>query len=264
MNQHLATYPKGDKLEMKWLTQLPSPADEAALEIAGTPTPRQRDLTIGFRRTAIGLCLDPLFVTVVGERAWEFEDKEATAYVPLDEAIDTDNIADVLEQVVRFKDQYLSSSVYCANEPDSMVQALRRIDGLSAYPAPQIEAVAQDRWPTFVDFNTVAAVNIRNLPDEHTITTVLNATMDEKVTNPRTGLPLIGADAQAIPRILFLDDFPTYRTMQSLRTNAPGGTTALYLAVFGLTHSKVFKPTAEEREADRLRFDNPNRNPTGY
>jgi hypothetical protein len=264
MNEHLATYPKGKDLEIKWMTQQPSPADEAAYELQGMSIPHRRILDLQFRRTAIGMSFEPLFVTVVGERAFRYEDAIATLYVVLDEAIDTDNLPQVLEQAVNFKDKYHVKSLFCPQEPESMAQALRHVDGLSHYNPPQLEAVARGRWPGFVDFELTTAISARALPNIDAITSQLNAILDSPTMSPRTKTPIIGADAQPLPRIMFFDDFPTFRTMQSVRTANPGGTTALYMAVNGLERSGVYEPTKEDREMEQARFDSPNKNPAGY
>jgi hypothetical protein len=264
LNQHLATYPKGNGLEIKWMTQQPSPVDMAAHEIAGMSIPHNRILDLQFRRTALGMSFEPLFLTVIGERVFRHEDSMATLYIVLDEAIDTDNMPQVLDKAVEFKDKYHADYIFCPKEPDSMVQALRRCDGLGHYPPPQIEAAARTRFKSFVSFERTAAVTARALPTDDAMSSQLNAILDSPTMSPRTNTPMLGADAQPLPRVMFFDDFPTFRTMQGVRTANTGGVTALWLVVTGLEYSTVYEPTQEDKDAERRRFEHPNRNPTGY
>ena len=258
MNQHLATYPTKDGIQMLWLTATPSLMDENAYHATGLELPNASKLEMDFRRTSMGISFDPLFVTVVGERVFEHEDTLETVYIVLDEALDTDILTDTLNKVIELKDKYSVRNVYCPNEPEMTLRTLRGMDGLCRYPEPQIKPIAKGRWPSFVDFDTVAAVIPRELPGLDSQAAQLNSILSDIAQDPRSGSDMVGADSQPVPRILFLDDFPTYRTMHSMRSNSPGGTTALWLAIMGMETTGVRPKYVDDR------FEPSTRNPTGY
>ena len=255
MNQHIATYPEGRELKMIWLTAQPSVVDLAAYDAAGLPLPRSSELKMGFRRSAIGMSFSPLFVTVVGERYFEHNSKSSTLYIVLDEALDTEIPSRTFEAAIALKDQYRSNLVFCP--ADGMFEAVKSLEGLTRYPEPHIEALARGRWPSFVDFELVAAVRPKETPSIEQMSAEINGLLSDHTQDPRTGRAMIGADAEPIPRILFLDDFPSFRTMQSVRTNTLGGTTALWNAITGLENTGVPPPIPIEPPPTR-------RNPTGY
>ena len=259
MNQHVATYPHGDDLRILWLTKHPGISDEGASELVGAPLPTERTLELPFSRTAIGVSFDPLFACVVGQRTFVKGDHVSSCMIVLDEILDTDSSTDAWTQIRVLKDRYRSQFVFCPSRPEDAVRSLRALDGLSRYPADMLEATARTRWPEFVSFDTVAGVVPRDVTPVQ-VESELNAYLNDVVTRPGSdGDPLIGADGAPVPMILFLDDFPVYRTMQSVRTNQVGGTTALYLAVRGLLNSHATR-LSEPPRPDHLRA----RNPTGY
>lgn len=266
MNTHLATYPTPNgALSALWLTGQPSPVDELAYRELGTPLPHSQKLELTFRRTALGFCFDPLYALVIGERAFTRGDTTTTIYVALDEAIDTDIPADAWKCAIDLKDRYRVSRAFCPSEPDQTVSMLRRLEGFSHYPAPRIEAAARTRWPFFSDFDLTCGLVPRELPPESTLTARVNELLTETATDPRTGSELIGSDGHSIPRILFLDDFPVHRTIQSVRTNALGGITALWLAIDGLQRTAHRVRTEADLEREQAFFERgPNRNPAGY
>ena len=268
MNEHLATYPHRNGVSALWLTALPSPADEAAHEHVGADLPRQRRLEMSFRRTAIGLCFDPLFVTVVGERYFEFGDSSESVYVVLAEALDTDLPTETFSQVVELKDRYLVDRIFAPNEPSGSVESLRRIEGLSHYPDPKVEAMASIRWPGFVSFDQTASIVTYDTPEPSVVSYELNDLISQYAIDPKTGGRMIGGDASPIPRVVFLDDFPVYRTVQSVRTNQPGGTTALWAATRGLERTVGTRLSERvnriEEEAIGDYSTTVSRNPTGY
>lgn len=264
MNLHLATYPSGDSLRALWLTDHPGISDEVASELTGADLPRSRKLELGFRRIVIGVCFDPLFVVAVGERAFIWQDTVSTLYLPLEEIIETDIPAHAMRDLIGLKDRFRVRTIFCPHEPAASVEALQRLEGLTHYPAPRVESAAKTRWPSFVDFELTAGIRAVNLPDERTISNQLNEVMSAFAIDPRTDEPMIGADSLPIPRLMFLDDFQVYRTLQSVRTNAIGGVTALWLAVQGMERTAVRRPTREERELQRERLLGGHRNPTGY
>lgn len=260
MNEHIATYPRGDSISILWMTVHPSPIDELAHQQVGLPLPSARKLEMTFRRIAIGISLEPLFVTVVGERVFTHEDQTSSVYVVLDELLDTDNPSQTFTNTIRLKDQYHAQMIFCSHEPASLTESLRRLEGLSYYNPPYIEQVARTRWPSFTDFELTAAVLPREVPSAESLGSDLNNLLSETARDPRTQGDLLGADAQPIPRLLFLDDFPVYRTLQSVRTNQPAGTTALWLAIKGLETTGIPRTYTDED----LFSTSPNRNPAGY
>ena len=245
---------------MIWLTHHPTLADEGASELVGAKLPTDRKLELKFVRTAIGVCFDPLFACVVGQRVLTHQSQSESFYVVLDEILDTDTPSDVWEQIRILKDRYLVSRVFCPTMPDSMVEDLRRLEGLSFYSDGLDAAVASTKWASFVSLDTVAGIVPREVSDS-TVQTELNALLNEAALDPKTGQVLVGGDGEVIPKVLFLDDFPVYRTMQSVRTNNPGGTHALYLALNGLRGSHIDRTPPP----DPTKFKpNTRRNPTGY
>ena len=264
MNEHVATYPKGDKLEGLWLTPHISPADEVANELLGTPLPNTKKLNLTFRRTAIGMAFDPLFITVIGERHFEYMDSESTLYIVLDEAIDTENLNQATQALIELKDKYRVRQVFVPEGPVSELESIKRLEGLTYYSDPQIEASTRTRFPTFVDFDLTSSIVSRDIPTESVLASQINDLLSEPVLDPRTEMEMVGADGTPIHRLLFLDDFPMFRTLQSVRTNSPGGSTALWLATSGLTSARIRRRTSEEIEKEKERFYSPNRNKTGY
>ena len=248
LNEHFATYPESGELKMLWRTSTPSPVDEQLYEATGHPLPNTTKLDLSFRRTAIGLSMDPLFVTVVGERHFEYQENEETVYVVLDEALDTDILTKTLQSLIELKDRYHVKSLFC-QEP-------LHLEGLTSYPEPHIKQLAQQRWPSFVNFDLTCQILPRETPDVDSMASQLNIILSDMATDPKTGMEMIGSDGDPIPKLLFFDDFPVYRTMHSMRSKAAGGTTALWLAVHGLMTSRVW-------DLDEPTFSD-NRNPAGY
>jgi hypothetical protein len=241
MNQHVATYPTRDGVQCLWLTAQVSPADELALEMHGTPLPHGQKLELPFRRIVLGIAFEPLFVTVVGERWFQHEstDETESIYVVLDEALDTNVSAEMLRQCIELKDRYRVSRIFAPTVPGSLAETLRRQDGLTHYPSPHIDQVARQRWPSFADFELTPGVHLRDVPSEETINSELNDVLQTNALDPKTGLEMRGTDGEPIPRILFLDDMPMLRTLQSVRTGAMGGCLALWNALQGLQTTNV-------------------------
>ena len=264
MNEHIATYPTGQGLTSMWLTPMPSPADEKTYDLTGIPSPKMRKVELPFRRVVIGLSFDPLFVTVVGERWFKYQDKEESVHVVLAEALDTDIPAEVFRRVLELKDNHRATRIFTPKEPVHMMESLQRVEGISHYRQPNIEASARTRWPTFVDFDTTADVSSTELPDTNTITAELNGLMDTTAVDPRTDRAMVRAHGLDIPRVLFLADLPVYRTLQSVRTTHPGGTIALWLATHGLNNSADLTDLPDYEETLHELASTNSRNPTGY
>ena len=263
MNEHIATYPTEKGVEALYITQHPSIADEAAWEQTGASLPRSRKLTLPFRRIAIGVSFEPLFVTVVGERTFVHEDVESSCYLVIDEGLDTEHLAKLLETVVLLKDRHRACGVYCPAEPSDMLHALTRTDGLSRYAPPNLEAIARQQFPSFVDFDLVAPIISRDLPDPDIVGAHLNDYLAEPVIDPKRDVPMVGADAAEVKKLTFLDDFPMFRTMHAVRTASEGGATACFLAIAGLEKSAPLQRMNKERKDER-KVPKMNLNKTGY
>lgn len=266
MNEHFATYPTPDGgLSAIWLTGHPSPADELAYREFGKTLPKSRKLELSFRRVALGISFEPLFIVAVGERAFTYKNRTSTLFIPLDEAIDTEHTTDAWKAAILLKDRYRATRAFCPSEPERTLDSLRRLEGLTHYPMPHIEAAATHRWPLFNDFDSVCGVVPKEVPSESSLTSRLNDLLSESVIDPKTERELIGADGHPIPRILFLDDFPVHRTMQCVRTNSLAGVTALWMAVDGLSRTGFNLRLDTDREQERAQFEGRiNRNPAGY
>jgi|TARA_R110000751_G_scaffold291602_1_gene398581 hypothetical protein len=239
MNDHLATYPTAKGVNALWTTNQVSPADEMAHEMHGIPLPKTRKLEMGFRRIVMGMCFDPMFVTVVAERWFEFEERSEAVFVILDEIIDTTVTSDVFKQMIELKDKYLVDHIFAPTQPGSFTETLRRTDGLTYYSEPKIEQVAGTRWPSFVNFDNVPRVTLRDIPSTETLTAELNDMLQSEAVDPKTQYAMRGNDGDAIPKLLFLDDMPMLRTLQSVRTGNMAGSLALWNAVKGMASSAV-------------------------
>ena len=261
MNEHIATYPSSRGLTALWLTTQTSPADETALEMFNVPTPAHRKLPIEFRRIVLGMNFDPLFLCVVGERWFEYDDRTESVYVVLDECLETDVPAEVFRYAIELKDRYRASHLFAPEAPSGLAESLRRTEGLAFYAEPKVEAVSRQRWPTFVDYDTTANVVLKPAPDPQHLTSELNEIMSSNAIDPKTNQHILGADGVPIPRLLFLDDFPMYRTLQSVRTGSPGGATALWMALKGLSSTTVMQRLPDD---DLFAPRETSRNPTGY
>ena len=255
MNQHIATYPESGDLKMIWLTAQPSVVDKDAYEAAGLPLPRTSKLELSFRRTAIGMSFNPLFVVAVGERHFEHLGKSSTMYIVLDESLDTEIPSQTIASAIELKDRYRANLLFCPM--DGLIEAVKAQEGLTRYLDPQIKQMAIARWPSFVDFEQTVSVRPKEVPQIEEMSSQINTVLSDHTIDPQTEKPMRGADGDPIPRILFLDDFPTFRTMQSIRTNTLAGTTALWMAVTGLEQTGVPPPIPVEPPPSR-------RNPTGY
>jgi hypothetical protein len=262
MNEHVATYPTEKGVESLYITPHPSIADEAAWEQTGAALPKSRTLTLPFRRIALGVSFDPLFVTVIGERTFTYDDRVSTVHIVLDEALDTEHLNEWLDVIVALKDRHRATAIYCPNEPKEMVNTLQRTEGVTRYEPPHIDQVARAAFPSFVSFDLTAAVVGRDVPAPEAVGAALNSWLGEPVIDPRTNTPMIGGDAQPVHKLCFLDDFPMFRTMHAVRTATPGGATACYLALGGLEQSSAMANlTSQPRERA---MPVPNRNPSGY
>jgi hypothetical protein len=264
VNTLLATYPKSDSIQALWLTEQPSIVDEMAHEQIGLELPREKTLELSFSRIAIGFSFDPLFITVIGERRFDYNGKHETIYIPLAESLDTDNITQTLDDLISLKDTYRASIIFVSSSPASMLESVRKLEGLTHYTEPKLEHLAQRQFPSFVDFDLTSSIAPIDIPDENTISADLNDMLSTPAIDPKSGLDLMGADMQAIPRLMFLDDFPTFRTIQTVRANAPGAQ-AIWLATHGLNRSVKKALSIEDERFQRDIDRQPRvRNPTGY
>jgi hypothetical protein len=262
VNQHLATYPNGQGLKALWITQQVSQADELAHELHGTPLPQGRKLEMPFARTCMGICFEPLFLCVVGERKFHHtpSDRSESVYVVLDEILETTIPAELFRQAIELKDQYRISHIFAPTMPGSLAETLRRTEGLTHY-SDRNEHIARERWSSFVDFDCVSGVILTDAPNDQALTSEVNGFLQSEAVDPKTQTPMRGTDGEALPKLLFLDDMPMLRTLQSVRTGNLGGSLALWNAVRGLEHTRLLVQEHDSEEHIAMREGN---SITGY
>ena len=229
------------------------------------PEDRKQNRTDGeiFRyelsRTAIGMGIEDqvAFICVVGERTDWLPDRKGRPerlYVVLDEA-EPRTPAELFEQAVEFKDRYLTHMVFMPDQPDALVEAARRHEGLCWYQF-QDSFVNRERWPTYVDSANKAGLTEVKVPGAATLHGDLELLLSTEVLDPATNKALTdrpGPMGRPIHKLLFPNDFPTARTRTAVRQGLLPLCRPLWCAVTGLDRSmpKTIKPEGPIKEAEQ-------------
>ena len=202
-------------------------------------------------RTALGLGIEDqvAFICVVGERTYWHPDRKGRPerlYVVLDEA-EPRTPADLFEKAVEYKDRYLAHMIFMPDQPDALVEAARRHEGLTYYQF-QDPFVNRERWPTYVDAYTRAGLTELKVPQAATLHGDLELLMSTEVLDPATNKALSdrpGPGGRPIHKLLFPNDFPTARTRTAVRQGLLPLCRPLWCAVTGLERSQP-KPPKED------------------
>jgi hypothetical protein len=241
--RHLATVPAADGLQILWLLDAPAPiTGETCFELI-------------FSRIVLGLAWGTgAHVVVVGERVFEYHDRRDRFYVVLDEQI-TPLPHQLLDELVRLKDQYRVTDLFLPEAPPDLAQSVRELEGLSHYRenAPN---VARERWPTFLDFDLTAAIWPMPAPSEIMVHQQLEQLLQKQVIDPKTEQPMLDKEGMPLPKLLFPVDLPILATQAGLRQGSLVSCTALWLAALGLERSNL-RPKLAPKEKAHVHKPNP-------
>jgi len=213
------------------------------------PEDRQQHRTDGeiFRyelsRTALGMGIEDqvAFICVVGERTYWHPDQKtrpSRLYVVLDEA-EPRTPAELFDKAVEFKDRYLCHRAYMPDQPEGLVDAARRHEGLCWYQF-QDAFLNRERWPTYVDSANKAGLTELKVPGAATLHGDLELLLSTEVLDPATNKALTdraGPMGRPIHKLLFPADFPTARTRTAVRQGLLPLCRPLWCAVTGLERS---------------------------
>jgi hypothetical protein len=203
------------------------------------------------RRTAVGVGFPEAvdysqgsyaYACVVGERVWwpiEEGSQPERQFVVLDEVEATDS-SDLFASVAVLKDRYLASVVFCPNSPRTMVDALRRMPGLTHYPGDP-PALLRQRFPTYVSRETVAGIRDVDTGDVETMRRDLNRFLDAELHYPSSDLPIFSSQGREPVRKLIVlqsgDNFSTAIANQGIHRSEPKHIAPIWLAANGLERS---------------------------
>ena len=227
------------------------------IEIVFQPPGTARAFAYQVRRTVLGVSFPAQetagdvaygYVCVVGERMFhaERDDREPQRqYVVMDEA-DAANLQVLFAGVVRLKDLYLASMVFCTNAPASTVEALKRTEGISFYSHDHPRTLAE-RFPTYVSRQTVAAIREASMvaQDAHG---GLARLLSEDVTDIATSLPVLTGGRQVAKRLTLVRDLNTMKARAGIQSADVPVCMALWLAVSGLESSRRWSHTQKTWE----------------
>jgi len=184
------------------------------------------------------------YVCVAAERIWPNEMEEhgrpERQYIIIDEA-EAVLLSDLSAHIIRLKDTYLATTVYCPNDPVALVEGLKRREGIAYYrdePTPML----RDRFPSFVSTLTRAA--IRDVPvNLETARQDINRVLDETLAYPGTDLPIYGVGDKPQRRLVTLAsgvNFHTELADQAVQRSEPRYIIPVWLAINGLDTSMVW------------------------
>ncbi len=201
-----------------------------------------------FHRTVLGVsALEEVhYAVVVGERVlWSPDPQQKTPeriYVVLDE-IETESLAHLVKELVRLKDIYLCRTLYHPVQPATMVDFLRREDGLCRYKSPDAY-VNRAKWPTYVDDLTKVALYGKEVPADKQIQADIDTLLKAQAMDPHFfNLPLMGAGGKPLPRIILPEDLKTRQIRTSVRQGMAQYELALWMATMGLEGSRPKRRT---------------------
>ena len=228
----------------------PSDEDVVAAEALNTKVARSKEYftELPFRRTAIGLSIveAPFHVVVVGERYFEYEDQMERIYVVLDEA-EFLTMHSLGTALIDFKDRYHISTIYCPNYPPSTYEALRNTDGLSHYRNDSDPMqVAKAKWPSYISYDRVAAIQAEETPAEATVHREIEQFLAADAIDPRTQKPLLAADGEPLPKLLFPNGLTNRNMLMAIRRADIQPSVALYHAIHGLESSGGWSPAVRK------------------
>ena len=107
------------------------------------------------------------YAVVVGERLIEGREQANRYWIVLDEA-QTTTPQELFTALIPLKDDYRLGVLVSPNNPAPLAEALRQLEGLTHYRTSNY-GLAEQRWPTFVDFYHTAALYQVPPPDDKLI-----------------------------------------------------------------------------------------------
>jgi hypothetical protein len=184
------------------------------------------------------------YVCVAAERVWpnEMEDfgRPERQYIIIDEA-EAVILSDLTAHIVRLKDTYLATTVYCPNDPIALVEGLKRAEGI-AYYRQESTPMLRDKFPSFVSTLTKAAV--RDIPvNLEAARQDINRMLDETLAYPGTDIPIYGAGDVPHRRLVTLTsgvNFHTEKADQAVQRSEPRYIVPVWMAVNGLDTSMAW------------------------
>jgi len=245
-----------------------SPRDEDVIiaEELGETVDRTKDYftELSFRRTAIGVSLAeaPFRMVVVGERYFEHGDYTESIYIIIDEA-EFLTMHSLAYSLIDFKDRYHVSTVYCPNSPVSAYESLRTTDGLAYYRNDsEPTQLAKSKWAHFISYDCVASLQARETPSDDLVHREIEQFLAADAINPQTQQPMIAADGETTPKLLFPTGLTNRNTLMAIRRADLQPSIALYHALNGLSSSGGWSP-AIRRIMEKAKKPLGN-NPAGY
>ncbi len=241
--KHLATIPFADGLKINYLVPPNAPSQEGMI------------FNLEASRVGMGICIeaDTCVAVVLAERFLEFDRRsererrqgggEAPYYgryfLVIDEAV-TALPQELIDQMIRLKDQYRISNIYGPDRPVQLVDSLRQAEGLTFYRREQVSTELSTRiWPSFVDYELRAGYAPRPVPDEQTVHRDLELGLSGHAKDPRNGGMLKGKDGEAVPLLNLPPEFNNLKTRSAIRQGSLAGCTALWHVFNGMNRSMV-------------------------
>lgn len=223
-----------------------------------------------FRRIGIGLTYPESSKTskgtgygiaiVLGERCFFPDNPEKSTferiYVALDEHEDTLS-AGMFPALAELKDKYRASTIFCPNTPVSILESLKRYQGVSFYNEKN-PAVLRGLFPSFVSTDVRAGISEKSI-EGTSFTQDIERVLSTIAIDPDTDEPIRSLDKthKPMPRLVFPQGMNNVKTSTGVRQRTEEICRALWLVVMGFETSGMWtRRKKEEVTADR--------GPTGY
>lgn len=204
------------------------------------PNPQDHD-----RGTGYGIAV------VVGERAFYSQDSKRPperVYVVMDES-DGVLASALFESLIGIKDKYRVSVVYCPSSPASLVEELKRQDGLTHY-TQRVPGICRNLWPSFVSLSLTAGI-YEVQQDSESMHRDIELLLNTTAKDPDTGevMRFVTQDFKPLPRLVLPDNLPTQRTRTGIRQATPEICKALWYGLRGLEDSRGWRPKRQTEMA---------------
>ena len=201
-----------------------------------------------FARTGIGVSFQkPAHAVVVGESIIKGRSGEISRYFMALECLEKPHPQLLFEELIRLKDEYFTETLFAPKQPILMVEALKRLEGLTRYD--QKDAfICQNLWPSFTRFDLVSGIQVKDSPDSDSMHQDLEALMNDRLSHPDSGAVMHGSDGEEIPRLTWPSDFPVDMSRRGVRQGMESASEAIWHAVMGFELSR--SPASYEADDD--------------
>lgn len=183
-------------------------------------------------------------------------------FAVIDEA-EARNSADFFSSLIALKDKYLAETVYCPAEPQSFLDELRRLEGLTHYRRDRPDPELAGMFPTYINRTITAHIHEKSAP-ESAMQSDLDTWLSMTVRDPDTGQPVLDGNGQTVPGLFAMRELKTEKAVGALSRGIkaePVIAGAIALAVRGMVDSR---PKVKPRIVGMLKQIQTSKPGTGY